>query len=169
MLTITQATEEHLPIIRDIAYRTWPDTFGAILSPEQIHYMLEMMYSLNALREQIHEQGHGFLLAKESESDDYLGYVSYEPDYKGQPTTKIHKLYTLPASQGKGVGRLLIEDVAEVARQRGNDRLSLNVNRNNRAVGFYERLGFYVAGEENIDIGNGFLMEDYVMQKLLSS
>lgn len=84
-------------------------------------------------------------------------------------TTKIHKLYLLPASQGRGVGRVLVETVAEVARQGGNNRLSLNVNRNNPAVGFYERPGFYVLDQKNIDIAGGFRMKDFVMEKPLSS
>lgn len=167
MLGIALATDEHLPIIRDIAHRTWPATFGEILSPEQIGYMLEMMYSLDALQKQIHEQGHVFLLAAEPVSDTYLGYVSFEPNYRGQPTTKIHKLYILPDSQGKGVGQTLVSAVVMMARQQGNEALLLNVNKHNRAVRFYERLGFSVADTEVIDIGNGFVMDDFVMKKPL--
>jgi GNAT superfamily N-acetyltransferase len=165
MITLTQATEQDLSIIRDIAYQTWPNTFGEILSPEQISYMLEMMYSLDALKTQIRDQNHVFLLAQDNESNDYLGYASYEFDYKGQLKTKIHKIYLLPASQGKGVGRLLIDEVAKRASIQQNKSLSLNVNKYNKAIQFYERVGFSVVGQEDIDIGNGFLMEDLVMEK----
>ncbi|QKZ13607.1 GNAT family N-acetyltransferase [Spirosoma sp. KUDC1026] len=168
MITITPATEEQLSTIRSIAYQTWPSTFGAILSPEQIEYMLTMMYSPEALLTQAHEKNHVFLLANESVSQEALGFVSYELDYKGESATKIHKLYLLPDSQGKGVGRQLIDCVSELARRHGNDRLSLNVNRNNKAIQFYERIGFSVVKQENIDIGNGYLMEDFVMEKPLS-
>lgn len=167
MLGIALATDEHLPIIRDIAHRTWPATFGEILSPEQIGYMLEIMYSLDALQKQVHEQGHVFLLAAEPVSDTNLGYVSFELNYQGQPTTKIHKLYILPENQGKGVGHALVSAVTMMARQHGNDSLSLNVNKHNKAVQFYERLGFSVADTEVIDIGNGFVMDDLVMTKPL--
>lgn len=168
MITITQATEQELPIIQDIAYQTWPTTFGDILSPAQISYMLEMMYSLDALKTQIDKQGHVFLLAQEADSKAYLGYVSYELDYKGEPKTKIHKIYLLPASQGKGVGRLLIDKVAELAAEHKNSMVALNVNRYNKAIQFYERLGFKVIDNETIDIGDGFLMEDLVMEKPLN-
>lgn len=167
MLDISQATVADLPLIRDVALRTWPATFGAILSPSQISYMLDMMYSPDALQKQVQALGHVFLLAKDSETAECFGFTSYELDYKGDAVTKIHKIYLLPSSQGKGVGRLLIDDVAERARQHGNTRLSLNVNRFNKAVTFYERMGFAVVGQENIDIGNGFLMEDFVMEKPL--
>ncbi|GAB4019032.1 GNAT family N-acetyltransferase [Spirosoma koreense] len=169
MITITEATATDLPIIQDIARRTWPDTFGEILSPSQIDYMLEMMYSTEALTAQIASKGHVFLLAQETDSRNYLGYISYELNYKGEPLTKIHKIYLLPASQGKGVGRLLIERVAEVATQHANVRLGLNVNRYNKAIQFYERIGFSVVGTEDIDIGDGFLMEDFIMEKRLNT
>ncbi|MBN8821157.1 MULTISPECIES: GNAT family N-acetyltransferase [unclassified Spirosoma] len=167
MITITQATEHDLPTIQDIAHRTWPNTFGEILSPDQISYMLDMMYSLEALKSQVNDKQHVFLLAKEDTTQEFLGYSSYELNYKGQPLTKIHKIYLLPASQGKGVGRLLIDAVAEVAKANNNDRLGLNVNRYNKAIQFYERVGFSIVGNEDIDIGDGFLMEDFVMEKPL--
>lgn len=167
MIAINEVTENDIPIIQNIAYKTWPSTFGAILSPSQIRYMLEMMYSLDALKNQINDNNHVFLLAKDEGSGEYLGYVSYELNYKGEPLTKIHKIYLLPASQGKGVGRLLINNVADVATNHNNNRLGLNVNRYNKAIQFYERMGFTVVGQENIDIGDGFLMEDFIMEKLL--
>jgi ribosomal protein S18 acetylase RimI-like enzyme len=169
MITITPATREQLSVIRTIAHQTWPSTFGDILSPEQIDYMLTMMYSPDALQAQLVEKNHVFLLARDTDSREELGFVSYELDYKGESATKIHKLYLLPASQGKGVGRQLISHVAKLAKQHGNDRLSLNVNRNNKAIQFYERLDFLVVSQENIDIGNGYLMEDFVMEKPLMS
>lgn len=168
MITVIQATDQELPIIRDIAYQTWPTTFGEILSSAQIRYMLDMMYSLDSLKRQISEQKHVFLLAQETDSKAYLGYVSYEFDYKSQSKTKIHKIYLLPASQGKGVGRLLIDKVAELAAEHRNSTVSLNVNRYNKAIQFYERMGFNVIDNETIDIGDGFLMEDFVMEKPLN-
>ena len=165
MITITEATEHGLPIIRDIAYQTWPSTFGEILSPSQISYMLDMMYSLDALKTQIKDKSHVFLLAQDTENKEYLGYISYEFDYGGQSRTKIHKIYLLPVSQGKGVGRLLIDKVAELGIDHKNANLTLNVNRYNKAIQFYERMGFTIVGNETIDIGDGFLMEDFIMEK----
>ena len=168
MIDITEATNSGLLIVQAIAYRTWPGTFGDILSPAQIRYMLDMMYSVDSLKRQVDEQNHVFLLARDEKLKDYFGFVSYELNYKGEPITKIHKLYLLPESQGKGVGRLLIDYVAELARQQNNNRLGLNVNRHNKAIQFYERMGFTTVGSETIDIGNGFIMDDLVMEKPLN-
>jgi len=167
MIGIAPVTINDLPIIQDIAYRTWPATFGEILSADQITYMMAMMYSPEALREQIEEKGHIFLLAADPNIDQNLGYVSYELNYQGQPATKIHKLYVLPESQGKGVGQALISIVAIMAQQHNNESLWLNVNRHNKAIRFYERQGFSVMATETINIGNGYVMDDVVMKKPL--
>jgi ribosomal protein S18 acetylase RimI-like enzyme len=165
MIHVVSANETHFPIIQHIAHQTWPVTFGSILSQDQISYMLEMMYSLPALREQVTHKGHVFLLAQEG--TDYLGYASYELNYTETSKTKLHKIYVLPTSQGKGIGKILINAVVEKALQYHNQSLLLNVNRENKAISFYQKLGFKIIGEENIAIGNGFLMEDYVMEKKL--
>ncbi len=159
-------TPTHYLQIEQIAQQTWPTTFGNILSSDQIAYMLNWMYSPDALTEQIEQQGHVFLLAQ-SDAGEPLGYVSYELNVNDKPVTKIHKIYLLPASQGQGIGRMMIDYVAKQADKVENIALQLNVNRQNKAVSFYEKMGFEVVGEEDIDIGNGFLMEDYIMMKRL--
>lgn len=164
-IQIEQATEQDFVTINRIAHLTWPTTFGDILTPAQIDYMLEMMYSPAALQEQVLQRGHTFLLAREAAQ--CWGFASYQPHYKGASLTKIHKIYVLPNTQGKGIGKALISAVAEIARRHGNSALTLNVNRYNPAVQFYQHIGFRIVGEEDIDIGNGFLMEDFIMEKSL--
>lgn len=164
MLSLHTATPTDLNAIQKIANETWPSAFGAILSREQIEYMLEMMYSSVSLEEQINK-GHHFLIVKE-ENDD-LAFASYELHYNGLPKTKIHKIYTLPTAQNKGIGKLLMNAIIEKAKENQDTTLTLNVNRYNTAYEFYKRLGFEQVGEENIDIGQGYLMEDFIMEKVL--
>lgn len=149
-------------IINDLAIKTWYDTYSSILSQEQLEYMLNTMYSLEAITEQIAIKGHHFLLL--SEDDKYLGFASYELNYTSG-TTKLHKLYVLPETQGRGAGRLLISKIENAAKNNGNDKIVLNVNRYNNAANFYLKNGFTKAGEEDINIGNGYLMEDFIMEK----
>ena len=164
-MEIIKATRDHISIIQDIANEVWPKTFKEILSPEQIGYMMDMMYSTPSLENQMDQLNHHYLLVKKDREN--LGFLSYEHGYKGKPWTKIHKIYVLSYIQGGGVGRFLINAAADIARQRGDTELSLNVNRYNKAIKFYERMGFEITGNENIDIGNNFLMEDYIMNKKL--
>jgi ribosomal protein S18 acetylase RimI-like enzyme len=164
-MEIILATEQHIPVIRDIAYDTWPHTFGDILSKEQIAYMLEWMYSADSLKKQMNELGHQFFIA--TEGDRFYGYISYEVNYNQRPKTKIHKIYILPQSQGLGVGKKLMDKVIETATAHQDTHLTLNVNRHNKALDFYKKIGFEVSGKEDIDIGDGFIMADYVMTKTI--
>ena len=175
---IVRATPEDIPTIERLARVTWPDTFRDILSTAQIEYMLTMMYAPASLREQM-DRGHIFhlLLAHDPQAftGTYagvgaryraVGYVSHEPDYL-QETAKIHKLYVVPGAQGRGYGRALVRRVESEARRAGQLRLRLDVNYQNKAVDFYERLGFVKVGRHDTEIGNGYLMEDWQMEKTI--
>lgn len=164
-MEIISANNSHIQIIRDIASKSWPVAYAGILSDEQIAYMLEMMYSHDALLKQMNEQENHFLLIKERNSEVFQGFVSYEFNYEGTNTTKLHKLYVLPESHGLGMGRALVERVFEEARRHRNKIVSLNMNRKNNAVHVYKHLGFEIVGEEDINIGYGYVMEDYLFEK----
>ena len=161
MIQINPASKEDLKIVKSIAQRTWPDTFGEILSPEQIDYMLNLLYDLALLEKQI-TQGHTFLLA--DEGGEKLGFTGIEINQK-PGKTKIHKIYILPTAQGKGVGKKLINAIKEIALRNEQSSLLLNVNKYNQgAIDFYEYLGFVNIKSEIIDIGNGYVMDDYVFE-----
>ena len=163
-MEIRKATLEDYNTIYDLAHHTWYDTYTKILSLEQVEYMLDMMYSREAIAEQMNVKGHQFLLiAHESVA---IGFASYELNYKPD-TTKLHKLYVLPNIQGKGAGRLLMAEVEKATLQHGNNKVILNVNRNNPAFDFYAKCGYTKIGDEDIDIGRGYLMEDYILAKEL--
>ncbi len=82
-------------------------------------------------------------------------------------TYKLHKIYVLPSQQGKGSGKFIIDQLTNAMKIKGASALQLNVNRNNPAKSFYEKIGFAVIKEEDIDIGSGYFMNDYVMEKKL--
>lgn len=161
MITISQASIQDIPKIQEIAQNTWPETYGAILSKAQFDYMMNMMYSDDALQQQF-ENKHLFYLA--FENDSCLGFASCENNYLTNKQTRIHKIYILPTAQGKGVGKMLIEKVKELAKESQSVAISLNVNRYNKALGFYKKTGFELIGEEDVEIGNGYLMEDYILE-----
>lgn len=160
MITVKEI--EDIEKIRMIAEKVWPETYYNILSQDQISYMMNWMYSSDSLEDQM-KQGHHFFMAKAH--DENLGFISCEN--KSNAYVKIHKLYVLQDKQHHGVGKLLIQRVIQFAKEHQVLKLRLNVNRFNKAQGFYERMGFKIIGEENIEIGNDFLMEDFVMEKTI--
>jgi len=162
MITIAKATVADLKNITEIAHKTWPLTYGEILSPAQLEYMLNAFYSDVALRANM-GNGHEFILAKED--DICLGFASFEHHHKNGNTTKIHKIYILPETQGKGIGKLLIDTIAQFAKENNSNSLLLNVNRFNKALTFYQKIGFKIIEEIDIELEHGYLMEDYVMEK----
>ncbi len=160
-MTILEAKPKDLQLIQELAYKIWPDTYGKILSEEQLNFMLQKFYALDFLEVQMNS-GQNFLLI-EDENVTY-GFASYELNYDNSGNTKIHKIYVLPETQGKGIGKKLIDYIIEKAVLNTNSAVILNVNRFNKALGFYEKIGFKIVETVDIEIGNGYLMEDYIMQ-----
>jgi ribosomal protein S18 acetylase RimI-like enzyme len=165
MLLLSEAAIEDFKTIREIAYKSWPSTYGSILSKEQIDYMLDLFYSEQTLLENLNQKGHRFLLVNEGEV--CLGFASYEHNYLNQSCTRLHKIYLLPEAQGKGAGKLLIGAVENLAKENQSTTVSLNVNKFNKAISFYKKIGFEVVSEEEILLDYGYKMEDYKMEKKL--
>lgn len=152
---------EQLPIVIDLTKKIWPVAYGEILSKAQLDYMIDKFYNETALRELI-QKGHVFYLAQDDNGKD-VGFVSYE--INSEPNkTKIHKIYVLPETQGTGLGRQFFELVKEKAIENQQNAIFLNVNKYNNAIYFYTKLGFTKVKDEVIDIGNGYVMDDYVME-----
>ena len=164
MYTIRTATVNDIETIRQIADQTWWVTYGPILEKEQIDFMLGEIYAATKIRNQIENNLQTYLLLLEDEQP--VAFASYSPREENADIYKLHKLYCLPATQGKGYGKILINEVAQKTIDAGKQVLELNVNRYNNAKTFYEKMGFAVAYEEDIAIGP-YWMNDYVMRKEL--
>lgn len=164
-LKIFEATIDNIYDIQEIAKESWPKTFASILSSEQIVYMMNWMYSTESLTEQFAENNRYFLV----ESDEnLLGFMAIESNCYQSGRTKIHKAYILPSAQRKGVGRALFDMAASEAIKSGDKAIFLNVNKNNQqAIAFYKKYGMKNIKAEVIDIGNGFVMDDYIFEKIL--
>jgi ribosomal protein S18 acetylase RimI-like enzyme len=163
MFKIKHATIEDIPLIRELTFKVWPQTYSSILSKEQIDYMLEMMYSESSLEKQMTEEASHFIIVYEN--DTSAGFASFA---ETEPLKwKLHKIYILPTQQGKGTGKFVIDYIIKTIRDQNARSLQLQVNRFNKAKEFYERLGFTVIKIADFDIGNGYFMNDYVMEKII--
>lgn len=164
MVHIKTATELDIPLINQLGAAAFYPTYLPFISAEQVAYMFHKMYDAEALKQQMNERGDIFLIA--FEDDIPKGFASYQLNCNPQET-KLHKLYVLPDTQTKGIGKSLIQAVENNAREANQDSLLLNVNRYNTAVDFYKHLGYSIFKVDDIDIGNGFFMNDYEMKKTL--
>ena len=160
---ILPATEADLPAIARLAGVIWRAHYPGIISREQIDYMLAKMYLLETLREEIRRSAIRYerLLVGE----EMAGFAAHGPTEK--PTVfKLHKIYLLPAWQGRGLGSLLLRHCEREAGKLGAARLVLTVNKRNlKAIAAYRRNGFAITDSVVVDIGGGFVMDDYVMAK----
>jgi len=165
MIKIRFAGIEDLSTIERLAREIWPGTYGHILSAEQLEYMLNLIYSPASLQNQLQNQHQTFVIAELD--NEPIGFASWS--FIDDQVCKLHKLYVHQKTQGKGIGKMLVEFVIEQIKPQQVKTLRLNVNRYNQARLFYEKLGFAVVAEEDIDIGNGYFMIDYIMEKPIGS
>jgi ribosomal protein S18 acetylase RimI-like enzyme len=162
MIVIREIEHHELIEVQKLAHAIWPVVYADMISKEQIDYMLNWMYSIDALEKQVSE-GCIFLIAQHD--DRFLGFASYGPGESGR--YKLHKLYVMAHLHGMGVGKLLLQEVCAALQNHGVDEIELQVNKRNKAVGFYRSQGFTVEAEKVFDIGNGFVMDDFIMVKKL--
>lgn len=162
-LTIRLASPEDLPVIHQLAEEIWWPTYSDILKSEQIRFMLDNMYSIDALKQQQAAGTEFLLVERDTKSVAFAGY-----SYK-QETDKlsIHKLYVHPSEQGKGTGKSLIQHIEQTAKNLGIAIVELNVNRYNKALNFYKKVGFDIFKEEDIPYYQ-YWMNDFILQKRLS-
>jgi GNAT superfamily N-acetyltransferase len=164
MYSIRTATVNDVDTILSIADTTWWVAYSPILEREQIEFMLNEIYSADKIGKQVAENQQTYLLLEEE--GEPVAFAAYSPREENADIYKLHKLYCLPQTQGKGYGKILINEVAQKTKDAGKNVLELNVNRYNKAKSFYEKMGFEMAYEEDIAIGP-YWMNDYVMRKEL--
>ncbi|MCF3108899.1 GNAT family N-acetyltransferase [Niabella sp. CC-SYL272] len=159
---IRKALKKEAVLVHQLALNIWPKAFEQILSKAQMDYMIQMMYAPDVLEKEM-ERGVEFYILRYNGTD--MGYTAIEQKVPG--AWKLHKIYLSQQLHGKGIGKFQLRSMEEVVKGYGAKELWLNVNRQNKAVDFYKSQGYEVQKTEDIDIGNGYFMNDYQMRKIL--
>ena len=161
---------DELPVVVDLARRIWNVCYPGIISQAQIDYMLAVGYDEAVMRREMSERGGIYALIEGLTGGETgavatpVGYLGLEPD-ASSGVLFLSKLYLLPEGQGRGLGRLALGWARAQARALGCQVLRLRVNKHNApAIRAYRRAGFAFVGELCTDIGQGFVMDDYVME-----
>ncbi|HAM50710.1 MAG TPA: N-acetyltransferase [Nitrospiraceae bacterium] len=158
--TYIQAGIKDICAIQVLARRIWEEAYNAMLSKEQIDYMLEMMYSAKVITEELLN---GIVWDIIFDNDRPCGYISYS--FEEDNSVKLRKLYIGKNSRGKGIAEDSIHRVLQYARRNGKNFVYLTVNKTNkRAIRAYEKSGFTITASVVTDISNGFVMDDYIMK-----
>lgn len=158
-LHIRAADVNDIATIREIANITWPVAYGSYISKAQLDYMLDMMYSDNSLLEQMNK-GHQFYLAEQHNNSIGFASVSKEEE----KSCKLNKLYVLPTAQKIGAGKALLQKSIDYTISHAASCLYLQVNKQNNAQHFYSKHGFTVREASILEIGGGYIMDDYIME-----
>jgi len=147
-----------------IAKEIWRQHYIPIIGKDQVKYMLEKFQSKQAIYEQIQN---GFIYYLVKLDDDYLGYLSI---LLKEDTGELFlsKIYIRLEQRGKGYGKMTMDFIESLARRRNLNRITLTVNKHNAdSIKAYQKMGFRIVDSIVQDIGGGFIMDDYGMEKLL--
>ncbi len=164
----------HCNLIGQLADIIWREHYGSILHIGQIDYMLAKFQSKEAVWKQIMEDGYRYFLICLSDStcngivetmvSSAVGYFGVKAD---AGKLFLSKFYILKESRGKGLGTASMHFIEKYAKTNGLSSIWLTVNRENLfTIGQYKHMGFSIVEEKVADIGNGYVMDDYVMEKI---
>ena len=161
MVTFKEASENNIPLIRTLAEKSWKSSYQEILSTEQIDYMLQNMYSAEEILSHFKNPNYHYFIIEDNGVP--AGFIGFENHYEDK-TTKLHRIYLLNDFKGKGLGKAALQFLKGKVSEASDNRIILNVNKNNAAQKVYESQGFTVFEEGIFDIGNGYVMDDYLME-----
>jgi GNAT superfamily N-acetyltransferase len=164
LITFTVLHPEDIDILLPLARRIWHAHYPGIITIEQIDYMLARGYTREVILDEIEHKGIFWFAIRQDTT--MIGFISVGP--YGDCIMKLHKLYLLPEYHGKGIGSRALTEVELLAKQQSAATLVLNVNKHNqKAITAYQRAGWHITDEVVLDIGSGYVMNDYVMSKQL--
>ena len=159
---IPVTTDDQMAMVESLAREIWTEYYTPIIGRKQVDYMLDRFQSRKTIAGQIKEGILYFLIRAD---DEFIGYIAVQPK---EDELFLSKIYVRSSERRKGFGRRAVRFAESLARERNLSRIVLTVNKNNvSSIKVYERTGFKSAGSLVQDIGNGFVMDDYKMEKTL--
>jgi len=163
MIKIYKVGLEAVTTIERLSGEIWRKVYPAIVPLGQIEYLLKEWHSPEALTHQITNQGHQFLIIEWD--NEPIGFASYVVKDTNDPSRyRLNKIYVQPETHGKGIGRAIIQYIADEIKPLGGTMLELNVHKRNPAVGFYKHMGFVIIQDIVTEIEHGYLLDDFIME-----
>ena len=155
--------EQDFIILESLAREIWEEHYIPIIGKKQVEYMLNKFQSVNAISEQVKKDGYIYYFAEEN--GNIFGYIGVKPRIND---LFLSKIYVKALYRGKGYGKSLMNFILNLAKDNKSKSITLTVNKNNsNSIKAYEKMGFKCIDSIVTDIGNGFVMDDYVMEKVI--
>jgi len=162
-MIIEVTDQRQIDIVASLAKEIWTECYTPIIGRDQVEYMLCTFQSKDAISVQIHTEGCRYFLIEEDGA--YVGYLGVQSKDK---ELFLSKIYIEASRRGKGIGRKSVQFLEHLASLRNLNKISLTVNKNNlQSIKAYEKMGFTNLGSVVQDIGNGFIMDDFKMEKIV--
>lgn len=155
---------DSLRIINDLANSIWREHYIVIIGTEQVEYMLNKFQSVHSISNQIKEEGYKYYLL--SFRDDFAGYIGIKVE---DDALFLSKLYVDKKYRNKGIAKKGIEFLMNFCIENNLKKIWLTVNKyNSSSISVYNKLGFLITNQQVSDIGGGFVMDDYIMEKKIT-
>ncbi|MDO7253847.1 GNAT family N-acetyltransferase [Helicobacter cappadocius] len=176
MVHFTEAiTREHLEDIHKLAQKIWQEHYSNILTDGQIQYMVSNFQSPDAMETQLKEGYQYFQILSKNEIDGrevntLVGYFSFvqkndSGDLSKNNSIFLSKLYIQKTSRNQGIAKSVVAYLKRIAQKSSCNSIWLTVNKQNmNSIEAYKRLGFKIYREDSVDIGRGYVMDDYYMK-----
>ena len=159
------ASEEKYEIISKKAFEIWNECYSSILTQGQIDYMTSTFQSASYIKNQVENEGYEYYTVYDG--TEILGYTAIKKEEK---LLFLSKLYIDSKFRGRGIARIIFDFLKEYILRNNLEGIYLTVNKNNHSsINIYKHLGFKIVREEKTDIGNGYFMDDYIMEYKLDN
>jgi GNAT superfamily N-acetyltransferase len=156
------SSREHVAAVACLAREIWPEHYAPIIGSRQVDYMLEKFQSEPAISEQLSGGYEYYLVSRDGQN---VAYTALVPDSRAS-SMMLSKLYVKKSTRGQGLGKQILRFVEELSLKRGIKMIWLTVNKNNSpSLAWYLRMGFANAGPTIQDIGEGYIMDDFRLEK----
>ncbi len=150
----------NITIVADLAHTIWTEHYTPIIGAKQVTYMLDKFQSAAAIQDQVQSGIRYYLMLYK---DEYVGYFSYSIN---EDFLFLSKFYVLKSARGKGIGKAALQFIEDQVKELELKKIKLTVNKyNSNSINAYEKMGFDNVDAIVQDIGNGYVMDDYVLEK----
>lgn len=155
-------TTEQIICVSKLAKRIWKEHFTSLIGSEQVAYMLSLFLSEEAIEKAIHQEHYEFYMIVETEP---IGFISIKAE---DDSLFLSKLYVEKAKRGQGYARKAMNFIEQIAKEKQMKSVWLTCNKyNETSLAIYNKMGFTIFDSVVNDIGNGYVMDDFYLKKLL--